>query len=203
MKLGKLLGAGKSFFGGQEPAAYRADRSVYLPKFNEGKNPFSSKAPHVAMPEPGPQKTALSDAVSPAPAPAIVPAAVPAAVIRPAPQVEAPEKPVFSAPALASIAGEKPSLKPMTKPARAQQWAAKINQLWAVAKPAPQAAPAGPMPNVQPELLSLDAVKVVHNDLSDADVEVVPMKSQTIQAKTATMPSMTMDFMSEPVYRSA
>ena len=26
--------------------------------------------------------------------------------------------------------------------------------------------------------LSLDAVKVVHNDLSDADVEVVPIKSR-------------------------
>lgn len=198
MKLGKLLGAGKSFFGGQEPAAYRADRSVYLPKFNEGKNPFSSKAPHVATPEPGP-KTALSDAVSPAPAPAVVPAAA----LQPATQVVALEKPVVSAPALEPFAGEKPSLKPAAKPARAQQWAAKINQLWAVAKPAPQVAPAGPMPNVQPELLSLDAVKVVHNDLSDADVEVVPMKSQTVQAKTAAMPSMTMDFVSEPVYRSA
>ena len=199
MKLGKLLGAGKSFFGGQEPAAYRADRSVYLPKFNEGKNPFSSKAPHVATPEPGSPKTALSDAVSPAPAPAVVPAAA----LQPATQVVALEKPVVSAPALGPFAGEKPLLKPTAKPARAQQWAAKINQLWAVAKPAPQAVPAGPMPNVQPELLSLDAVKVVHNDLSDADVEVVPMKSQTIQPKTASMPSMTMDFMSEPVYRSA
>jgi hypothetical protein len=31
---------------------------------------------------------------------------------------------------------------------------------------------------VQSEL-SLDSVKVVHNDLSDADVEVVPIKSRT------------------------
>lgn len=33
------------------------------------------------------------------------------------------------------------------------------------------------LPAVQAEL-SLDAVKVVHNDLSDADVEVVPIKSR-------------------------
>jgi hypothetical protein len=32
---------------------------------------------------------------------------------------------------------------------------------------------------VQTEL-SLDAVKVLHNDLSDADVEVVPVKSRTL-----------------------
>jgi hypothetical protein len=38
---------------------------------------------------------------------------------------------------------------------------------------------------VQSEL-SLDSVKVVHNDLSDADVEVVPIKSRT--AGEATVP---------------
>ena len=32
-------------------------------------------------------------------------------------------------------------------------------------------------PAVQAEL-SLDSVKVVHNDLTDADVEIVPMKSR-------------------------
>jgi hypothetical protein len=32
---------------------------------------------------------------------------------------------------------------------------------------------------VQPEL-SLDRVKVVHNDLSDVDVAVVPIKSRTV-----------------------
>jgi hypothetical protein len=30
--------------------------------------------------------------------------------------------------------------------------------------------------------LSLDRVKVVHNDLSDADVEIVPMKSRPVPA---------------------
>jgi hypothetical protein len=44
-----------------------------------------------------------------------------------------------------------------------------------VLRPAPSAA--NGMPVVQPEL-SLDTVKVVNNDLSDADVEVVPLKSR-------------------------
>ena len=38
------------------------------------------------------------------------------------------------------------------------------------------------LPAVQAEL-SLDAVKVVHNDLSDADVEVVPIKSRQAAAE--------------------
>ena len=59
-------------------------------------------------------------------------------------------------------------------PARATSWASKLNpiSIWREAHPAKTA----PLP-VQSEL-SLDSVKVVHNDLSDADVEVVPMKSR-------------------------
>ena len=55
-------------------------------------------------------------------------------------------------------------------------WVGKLNpvSLWRGA-PEPDA-----QPSVQAEL-SLNGVKVVHNDLSDADVEVVPMKSRTAQ----------------------
>ena len=58
---------------------------------------------------------------------------------------------------------------------RATSWASKLNpmSIWREA-PAVESAPAP----VQSEL-SLDTVKVVHNDLSDADVEVVPIKSRT------------------------
>jgi hypothetical protein len=54
-------------------------------------------------------------------------------------------------------------------------WTTKLNpaSLWAGPALAEQKA----LPAVQTEL-SLDAVKVVHNDLSDADVEVVPIKSR-------------------------
>jgi hypothetical protein len=66
-------------------------------------------------------------------------------------------------------------------PVRATSWASKLNpiSMWRGSAPA---APSAPGP-VQSEL-SLDSVKVVHNDLSDADVEVVPIKSRTAD-KTA------------------
>jgi hypothetical protein len=59
-------------------------------------------------------------------------------------------------------------------PTRASSWAGQLNPVsfWR-GKPAVEDLP----PPVQSEL-SLDAVKVVHNDLSDAEVEVVPMKSR-------------------------
>ncbi len=54
-------------------------------------------------------------------------------------------------------------------------WTTRLNpaSLWSGAAPTEQKV----LPAVQTEL-SLDAVKVVHNDLSDADVEVVPIKSR-------------------------
>jgi len=59
-------------------------------------------------------------------------------------------------------------------------WTSKLNpsSLWAGAVPTEQKS----LPAVQAEL-SLDAVKVVHNDLSDADVEVVPIKSRPAAAE--------------------
>jgi hypothetical protein len=74
-----------------------------------------------------------------------------------------------------------PTLAP--KPVRATTWVSKLNPISIWREPAPAAQNAqGP---VQSEL-SLDSVKVVHNDLSDADVEVVPIKSRT--AGEATVP---------------
>jgi len=54
-------------------------------------------------------------------------------------------------------------------------WTSRLNpaSLWAGAAPTEQKM----LPAVQAEL-SLDSVRVVHNDLSDADVEVVPIKSR-------------------------
>jgi hypothetical protein len=59
-------------------------------------------------------------------------------------------------------------------PTRASSWAGKLNPVsyWRNAPEVEARRPA-----VQSELL-LDAVKVVHNDLSDADVAVVPVKSR-------------------------
>jgi hypothetical protein len=141
MNLGKLLGAGKSFFGGRGVVAYRADKRVYLPKFNSAKNPFESKP-----------------AADPAPAGtgATVPT-VPASVKA---KMKTGMIPVFTAP----------------KPSRGGSWTDRINPFRG---PAPVPAATGLAKPVQTEM-SLQAVKVLHNDLTDADVEVVPVKSRTL-----------------------
>ncbi len=126
MNLGKLLGAGKSFFGGGRAVKYRADKNGGLPKFNAGKNPFVSKPA-----EPAPVAPSVTKQIS-------------------APSVAAP------------------------KPVRAANWAGKLNPFRASTPP-----PAVPVKAEQVEF-SLNAVKVLHNDLSDADVEVVPVKSRTV-----------------------
>ena len=61
---------------------------------------------------------------------------------------------------------------------RKQSWVKKLNPLsfWRDARPA---TPEKSLRPLQAEL-SLDRVKVVHNDLSDADVEIVPIKSRTL-----------------------
>jgi len=142
MKLGKLLGTGKSFFGGCKTAEYRRNKQVYLPKFNAEKNPFTPKTPESAQPADAPEADKNS---------------VPVAI-------KAQKKPVLVA----------------AKPARVGGWTARLNPFRAPEPVAP------PMMNAVQTELSLDAVKVLHNDLSDADVEVVPVKSRSVAS--AAMP---------------
>lgn len=142
MNLGKLLGAGKTFFGGGGNVAYRENKRVYLPKFNTAKNPFTPKPAE--------------------PAPAVAPKVKNA----PAPVAAKTQKiPVFAA------AG----------PTRAVSWKDKLNPFRAP-EPSRPTTPSA----VQVEL-SLEAVKVVHNDLADADIEVVPVKSRTAATPEAPM----------------
>jgi hypothetical protein len=151
MNLGKLLGAGKTFFGGGGTVAYREDKRVYLPKFNAEKNPFTSK----------PAESAPVSA--PAAAPEVKQVSVPVAA-------KTQKIPVFNAP---------PTKSPM--PTRAISWKDKLNP-FRTPEPVRPAMPGA----VQVEL-SLEAVKVVHNDLADADIEVVPVKSRTAAAPETPM----------------
>jgi len=61
-----------------------------------------------------------------------------------------------------------------TTPKPQTSWTSKLNPI-SMLRPAPEMKSERPV--VQTEL-SLDTVKVVHNDLTDADVEIVPMKSR-------------------------
>lgn len=150
MNFGKLLGTGKSFVNGGKPAAYRADKRVYLPKFGSPKNPFAS-ATQVELPQP-------VVAMPVVPAPTKKP--VTPSWMQPPPQPEISSQP-----------------KPLAT------WTSKLNpaSLWRGSEPAkaPRA--------VQTEL-SLEKVKVVHNDLTDADVEVVPMKSRPARPVVPDLP---------------
>ena len=88
------------------------------------------------------------------------------------------------------------------RPARATSWASKLNpiSIWRGSTPA---APSAPCP-VQSEL-SLDSVKVVHNDLSDADVEVVPIKSRTADktaVPTLPPPEKSWEFLAERMFHA-
>jgi len=88
------------------------------------------------------------------------------------------------------------------RPMRATSWASKWNpiSMWRGSAPTAQSTPYP----VQSEL-SLDSVKVVHNDLSDADVEVVPIKSRTAD-KTAVPvlppPEKSWEFLAERMFHA-
>jgi hypothetical protein len=89
-----------------------------------------------------------------------------------------------------------------SRPARTASWASKLNPISMWRGPAP-AAPSAPCP-VQSEL-SLDSVKVVHNDLSDADVEVVPIKSRTTSEPAVPVlppPTQPWEFLAERMFHA-
>ncbi|MGA2242745.1 MAG: hypothetical protein ABSH11_12040 [Verrucomicrobiota bacterium] len=88
------------------------------------------------------------------------------------------------------------------RPVRVTSWASKLNpiSMWRGSAPA---APSAPCP-VQSEL-SLDSVKVVHNDLSDADVEVVPIKSRTadeVAVPVLPPPEKSWEFLAERMFHT-
>lgn len=150
MNLGKLLFAGRSLFGGNRQAEYRLDKHFYLPKFNEGRNRYAPKAAEVKPPA----VRLLPDEPK---------ARVPAAVAG---------RPIAPEPAKLELA----KLAKPAKPAKAARpgWTARLNPFRA---PEPVVAPA--VRATKQGEFSLDAVKVMHNDLADADVEVVPVSSRT------------------------
>jgi hypothetical protein len=139
MKLGKLLGAGKSFVNGGRAVAYREDKRAYLPKFGSQKNPFAS-AVQTELP-----KAAEVNSVAPAKKIA-------------APVLKKTQK-------MPAVSGTPKSLA---------VWTSKLNPL-TLLRGAPEEIFS---PRPQQAELSLEKVKVVHNDLTDAEVEIVPIKSR-------------------------
>jgi hypothetical protein len=181
MKLGKLLAAGKSIMDVRKEVSYRSSRQVYLPKFISEKNPFQHEAARPAA-NAAPEICVEPQPSLPEPAkPVAVFNSAPVAVATPGPtRLAPPEKPVAA------------PVKPQPRPAAAAHekksgWTHKFNPM-AIFKstPAKAASPFGQnvtdkthKPATMQTELSLDTVRVVQNDLRDADVEVVPMKSRS------------------------
>ena len=167
MKLGTLLAAGKSLaLGRRGESPYRANKQVYLPKFASRKNPFSV----TAEPEAGTAGPTAKDTDA-APNGKNVAA-------------KTQKLPPWPAAANAKTATDEPPFGPPAKPGRSLKWVKRLNPFM----PGSALKVAGGKRAdiaVQAEL-SLDAVKVLRNDLSDVDIEVVPLKSRP--ADDAAMP---------------
>jgi hypothetical protein len=198
MNFPKLFAAGKGLIGMRSATSpYRMKPGGGLPKFGSPKNPFSppvsSESPKPALCKP----EAVSEKV-PAPAPlttgtvkletASLFAAKP--VEAPAPMAAEVEKTVIlkcevtksNLPPNQPVQPElRPAAPALPKPARKRlqvgELMKKLNPLTLLPARQPGAARSRtPRPAVQGEL-SLEKVKVVRNDLSDTDLEIVPVRS--------------------------
>ncbi len=168
MSLLRLLTTGKSLVGVNETESrYRLTRQRLLPQFGPTRNPFENKGksdPRPAAGSPGdPRVEDASRARHESPALGGTPAA--------APQPMAERRTLSAGANRHSLAGE---LR-LKAAGFLSRWGAKLSRLpkRPIGKATKPAIPGFTKPPVQEEL-SLDRIKVVRNDLSDADLEVVP-----------------------------
>ena len=183
MSLVRLLTAGKSLVGlrdGESP--YRLTSQKFLPQFGPARNPFSSKA----TAEPAQTAVRSPDNHGQSGTPIAKPSfpgskGEPAAAL----QKDAAHRAVpakFDVRNLAVALRRRLALL-------LSGWLAKLCGLFARSggKAAKPAIPRFPKPAVQGEL-SLDRIKVVRNDLSDADLEVISARPSATTAATAPTP---------------
>lgn len=163
MKLGKLLAAGKSVMNGRKEVSYRASKQVYLPKFGPASNPFKSPAEEPAAEAP-PKETGQVSEARPT---RLAVSGAPAATMSQA--SPAPSRP----PAFSPVSGKKTAVP----------WASRLNpaSIFRGRTSGNKSADSSLRGQKQPTQteLSLDSVKVLHNDLTDVDVEIVPIKSRS------------------------
>jgi hypothetical protein len=185
MSLGKLLTTGKSLVGlNNSNSRYHLQKGA-LPKFDSAKNPFGKA--HAELPEQEPQLPKLT----------------------PDEEAAANLKKTDRLPVLGALIADREAAvaasrnfqqpKPAQVVAPVDSWLKKINPLvWFANRKATEPKTAIPRFSrshvpIQGEL-SLDNIKVMRNDLSETDMEVVPMKSRpakviapTVQASAAAM----------------
>lgn len=161
MSLGRLLTAGKSLVGGQEVTSrYRMHEHLRLPKFISPRNPFATEA--------GAAKAASHEAEVESKRPVRVASAPPASTDAP------PERAVHRE-------------SPGGANRRLSQWWDRVNPFSRAASATQRVEALNPCfskGSVQGEL-HLDRVRVVRNDLCDADLEIVPAKKSPAPDKRA------------------
>lgn len=162
MSLLRLLTTGKTLVGLKKPEhRYHLPGETALPKFGGKKNPFRATV--------FPDKTETPEIVESATVPEF------AAVESTAPIQPTPPRPTGAAPGPAhSIKPEPAAPTQAREPVAARTSPFKALLLWGRAKKANPARALAGRPLVQGEL-SLDRVKVVRNDLSETDFEIVPL----------------------------
>jgi hypothetical protein len=206
MSLGRLLSAGKSLVGLSSASRYQL-RTGTLPKFESLKNPFAPKSQEESV-EPEAPSENLSPAEMAAAhlkKTQRLPLLVPKPEVKGEslelgrPELEAPVLPKGGTPNLSSPPepcappqpiplsrsaegeGENP---PVEVTAPVNSWLKKLNPLvWFANRKPTEPKSAIPRFNKAPVQgeLSLDNIKVMRNDLSDADVEVVPKKALSME----------------------
>lgn len=162
MSLVRLLTAGKSLIGVKEPTNRYQMRSRHLlPKFNPDKNPFAApRRPSTGAPSsPAVQEMTPAGVATSGPDEAKLPPPCPTGL---AEAGRVPRTPGIFARALNRISG------------RVRKWTRREGPSVRKAE-AKSVAPRIQESPVQGEL-SLDRVRVVRNDLSEADVEIVPAR---------------------------
>jgi hypothetical protein len=180
MSLLRLLATGKSLVGMPDTnSRYRMRTQNLLPKFGSAKNPFAPPPP--SMESPGgnvnvpPAKLETASLFEPA-----AQEPVPAKPAKPAATKESktpPRQPVNPAPSAkveAKTAASPAPVVPSSKPGRLAGWVKKLNPLSLLPPRRGEGGRGRPArKHVQTEL-TLEKVRVVRNDLSDNDLEIVP-----------------------------
>ena len=183
MSLVRLLTAGKSLVGlrdGDSP--YRFTSQRFLPQFGPARNPFTGREQAKSAHTEAHSSGLIGDNGAPIAKPAIpAPKGEPGAT----PQKEVGPRPVrakFDARMRAEALWRRLA-------ALLSGWQVKLRGLFARSgsKAAKSAIPRFPKPAVQGEL-SLERIQVVRNDLSDADLEIVPAKPMATPATATPAP---------------
>ena len=184
MSLLRLLTSGKSLVGLKQPESrYQLPGGRALPSFGSKKNPFRA----TVFPEKPDNAPTNHKPAEQSPVPVPVAAAGQAGHKgERSPKKDGPAR--SPAAELNNKEGTKSQLKPSESPASGRTSAFRALLLWGRAKKVGAGGSGSNRPLIQGEL-SLDRVKVIRNDLSESDLEVVQVERSAVQSAAPKRPA--------------